>query len=214
MFGLLKALFGRSPSKALIVEAYWCESAIKLPTKVRTPLGGSVSVITVCVDIHYVVDQDRIDVRRIQLSRGGGGIMGSNSPMNVAAARRGEAWYATSICPESALMEAVQRDLATEGARLRRIMMGKWRELNRGSLLRSLADALNSGAAPTEIATLISTAGRGNDIAFTYTKSDGIPKLRQVSVQGVSGASLRARDHGDGEVKSFRIDRISAARAL
>ena len=92
---------------------------------------------------------------------------------------------------KSALLQAVQRDLEADGSRLRRMMMGKWRDSNRRSLLRSLAEALNEGASSTEIASLISTSGRGNDIAFTYTKPDGTSTVRHVSVQGVSGASLR-----------------------
>jgi len=214
MLRLLKSIFGRSSLKPLVVEAYWCEASIKLPSKVKTPLGGSVTVITACVDIQYIVEEDRITVQRVHLSRGGGGIMGSNSSVNVAASRRGEAWYATSICSESMLLDAVQRDLEVDGSRLRRIMMGKWRDSNRGSLVRSLADALNEGSESTTIASLISTAGRSNDIAFTYTKPDGTSTVRHVSVQGVSGSSLRARDQKDGEVKSFRLDRISKARPL
>jgi hypothetical protein len=213
MLRLLKTLFGWSSSKPLIFEAYWCESTIKLPTKVTTPSGGSATLIKVCVDIRYVIDQDRINVRQVQLSRGGE-LIESNSPINVAAERRGESWYAPSICPEALLLEAVQRDLDSDGSRLRRIMMGKGQELNRRTSMESLADALNNGAEAKDIALLISTAGRGNDIAFAYTKPDGSSTLRQVSVQGISGDSLRAVDHKDGETKSFRIDRISKARAL
>ena len=133
MFGLLKALFGRSSAKPVVVEAYWCEHSIKLPTKVKTPLGGSVAVITACVDIQYIVVHDRITVQRVHLTRKAGGIMGSRSPVNVAASRRGEAWYAKRICPDSTLLDAVQRDLDADGSRLRRMMLGKWRELRGGT---------------------------------------------------------------------------------
>jgi predicted DNA-binding transcriptional regulator YafY len=77
-----------------------------------------------------------------------------------------------------------------------------------------LAEAINNHAAPSEIEGLVSATGRGCDVMFTYTKPDGISSVRKVTVQGVSGGSLRARDHADGQVKSFRIERISKARAL
>jgi predicted DNA-binding transcriptional regulator YafY len=93
-------------------------------------------------------------------------------------------------------------------------MIGKWRDANRGSFVRSLADGLNSQASSQEIASLVANAGRGNDIRFTYTKPDGGSSTRTVSVEGVFRSSLRARDHKDGTLKSFRIDRISNARVL
>ena len=151
-------------------------------------------------------------MQRVRLSRGGGSIAGSNTSINVAATRIGEAWFAANICSESQLAEAVTRDLSANDSRLRRIMMGKWRDLNRDALVRSLADALNAQASPDEIAQLISTAGRGNDIVFTYTKQNGGTETRRVSVQGVSGNSIRAHDHKDGKIKSFRIDRIANAK--
>jgi hypothetical protein len=214
MFRWLKSLFSRPSADTLLVEGYWCESEITLPTKVRTPLGGKVAVITVCVDIHYDVEGDTISVRRVQLSRAGATVMGSGSATNVAAQRRGEAWYATNICPESTLKEAVGSDLAFEKSRLRRMMLAKWRDAKRGPLLSSLADAINHHAPPSEIERLVSTAGRGNDLIFTYKKPDGSSTVRKVTVWGVSGGSLRARDHKDGTVKSFRIERISDARPL
>jgi hypothetical protein len=213
MLGFLKAIFGRAGSSGLRVEAYWCESPITLPRRVKTPLGGSVSVVTVCVDIDYAVENGCIIMRRVELSRGGG-MMGSSTSLNVAASNRGEAWYATRICPDSTLLQAVQADLGFEDSRLRRIMIGKWRDANRGPLVHSIAEALNSRADPKEIASLVLRAGRGNSIEFTYTKPDGSSSLRRVSVQGISGKSLRARDHKDGEVKSFRLDRITGVRAL
>jgi hypothetical protein len=212
MLKLLRRLIGGRNSNAFVVDAYWCESSVKLPAKLRTPCGSNVTVVNVCVDIHYTVDHGSITLRRVHLSRGGGRIMGSNAPINVAAERTGEAWIASSVCSESQLVDAVQRDLSGDDSRLRRIMMGKWRERNRDGLVKSLADALNAQASPDEIAQLISNAGRGNDIVFTYTKPKGGSDTRRVSVQGVSGNSIRARDHKDGNVKNFRIDRITNAR--
>lgn len=212
MFGLLKRLFGSASGNRLVVDGFWCESPIKLPTKARTPMGSKISLVKVCVDIHYSIEGDNIVLHRVQLSRAGGRIAGSTTGVNVASERTGEAWSASEICRESYLVEAVQQDLSSEDSRLRRIMVGKWRDVNRDALVESLADALNAQASPDQIARLISSAGRGNDVIFTYTKPKGVSETRHVSVQGVSGNSIRARDHKDGEVKNFRIDRISDAR--
>jgi hypothetical protein len=209
---LLKSLFGRSSPGTLILEGYWCESEIKLPTKVRTPLGGNITVVTVCVDIRYAVENGDIVVRGVQLSRSR--LMGSGSALNIAAARTGEAWHAAYICPESMLKAVVEADLACEKSRLSRIMRGKWREANRGSLHKSFVEAINDHATPDEIRRLVSEVGSGVHIAFKYAKPDGNSTTRRVTVLGVTGASLRARDHKDDEVKSFRIDRISDVRAL
>jgi len=78
--------------------------------------------------------------------------------------------------------------------------------------VKSLVDALNSQATPEQIESLIAIAGRDNEITFTYTKSNGASETRHVSVLGVSGISLHARDHRDDKVKRFRLDRITNAR--
>jgi hypothetical protein len=205
-------VFGRKPGKTLVVEAFWCESPIKLPTKVQTPLGRRVTVINVCVDVHFSFEDGNVVLQRVALSRGGGRISGSSLPINVSSQRTGEAWYASSIAPESALIEAVKRDLSVDESRLGRIMLGKWRAQNRPALVRSLVDALNAHASPEEIEGLITTAGRGNDIVFTYTKANGASETRRVCVRGVLGNSIRATDRKDEKVKSFRIDRITNAR--
>jgi hypothetical protein len=212
MFGLLKRLFGNGSRDRLVLDGFWCDTPIKLPTKAQTPMGSRVSVVNVCVDIQYSIEGDNIVLHRVQLARGGGRIAGSSTAVNVASERTGEAWSTSQICPESYLVEAVQQDLSWEESRLRRIMIGKWRDANRGALVESLVDGLNAEGSPDQIARLVSTAGRGNDIIFTYTKPKGLSETRHVSVQGVSGNSIRARDHKDGKVKNFRIDRISNAR--
>jgi hypothetical protein len=214
VFRMLKSLFRRPGTATLVMEGHWCLSEIALPAKVRTPLGGNITIINVCVDIHYVVENGVVVVRKVELSRAGGGIMGSGTASNVAAARTGESWHATHICPESALREALESEAESEKARLRKRMLEQWRQLNRKHLYGSLIEAINAHASPAEIERRVATAGPGNDIAFTYTKPDGSSSTRKVTVQGVSGASLRASDHKDGQVKSFRIDRISKARAL
>lgn len=138
--------------------------------------------------------------------------MGSTRTYNLAS-KAGEAFYAQGICNESDLHETVSKDIAPTNAPLTRIMFGKWKAENNESLSRPLVDALNDHASPNEIATNMKAGGRGTDITFTYTKPDGSTGLRQVSVEGVSGNSLRARDLADDSVKSFRLDRISNARA-
>lgn len=212
MLGLFKRLFGRAAGRTLAIDAFWCESSIKLPGKVHTPLGGNVSVVIVCVDVRFSIEAGNITLHGVQLSRGGTCMVGSSQPHNVASERRGEVWYAPSVCSESQLVEAVQRDLSAADSHLRRIMMAKWRVENRDGLVRSLASALNAHASPNDISNLISAAGRGCDVTFTYTKPKGESETRHVSVQGVSGSSIRALDHKDSTVKNFRIDRITNAR--
>jgi len=212
MLALLKRLFGGTGCNRLVVDAFWCDSSVKLPNKVQTPMGSNVTVVNVCVDVHYSIDGGNIILHRVRLSHGGGRITGLSTPINVASDRTGEAWYASYICPESYLVEAIQEDLSSADSRLRKIMMRKWGDVNRDVLVQSLADFLNTHAPPDQIARLIAAAGRGNDIVFTYTKARGNPEARHVFVQGASGNSIRARDHKDDKVKNFRIDRIANAR--
>jgi hypothetical protein len=212
MLRILKRLFASGSSNQLDVDAYWCESSVKLPGKVQTPGGSNITVVNVCIDIQYSIERGNIKVQRVQLSRGGGHIFGSSTSINVASERTGEAWFASSICSESQLAEAVTKDLSADDSQLRKIMMAQWRELNRDALVESLADSLNAQATPDEIGQLISTADRGNDIVFAYTKPKSGSETRHVSVQGVFGNSIRARDYKDDKVKNFRIDRISEAR--
>jgi len=212
MLGFLKRLFTNDSTRRLVSEAYWCETVIKLSTKVQTPLGSNVSVVRVCVDIYYSIEGDRILLQRVKMASNGGGIMGSSASINIASDRTGEAWFTSHLCPEQYLVEAVENDLSSKGSRLRKLMMGKWRDANRGTLARSLVDALNAQASPDQIADLTATSGGANEIVFTYTKPNGDSATRHVTVEGVSGDSIRALDHKDGKVKNFRIDRITKAR--
>ena len=183
MLGFLKRLFASDSASSLIVEAYWCETPIKLPAKVQTPLGSNVSVVKLCVDIHYSIDGDRVLLHQVKMARGGSSIMGSSASINIASDRTGEAWFTSYLCPEQNLAEAVENDLSSKGSRLCKIMFGKWREANRGELVKSLADALNAQAPPDQIADLIANAGRGNEIVFTYTKPNGDSGTRHVTVE-------------------------------
>jgi hypothetical protein len=210
MFGFLRNLFGGSGKNHLSINAFWCESQVRLPNKVKTPLGSSITVVTICVDIEYSIQEEKIILRRVRMSRGGGEI--GKMSFNVASTRTGEAWYASYICPKSYLVEAVQKDLSEDDSRLRKIMIGKWSAIHRDELTQSLANALNAQLPPEKIADLIARTGHGNEITFTYTKPNGNSEKRHVSIQNVSGQSLRARDHKDDQVKSFRIDRITNAK--
>jgi hypothetical protein len=193
-------------------EGYWCVSTVKLPAKVKTPLGSSISVIQVCVDIDYSVQEGDVTLHRVWLSRGGGTISGSSISMNVAAARIGEGWLASNLCDESLLVQAVDKDLKRNDFQLRKMMIAKWRGQNRDSFTRSLADALNAHASVGEIRTLLATNGQGQAIVFRYTKPKGESEIRRVTIEGISGESIRALDHKDNAFKNFRIDRISEAR--
>jgi hypothetical protein len=193
-------------------EGYWCVSTVKLPAKVKTPLGSSISVIQVCVDIDYSVQEGDVTLHRVWLSRSGGTISGSSISMNVAAARIGEGWLASNICDESLLVQAVDKDLKRNDSQLRKMMIAKWRSQNRDSFTKSLADALNAHASIGEIRTLLATNGQGQALVFRYTKLKGESEIRHVTIEGVSGESIRALDHKDNAFKNFRIDRISDAR--
>lgn len=167
------------------------------------------SKVKVCVDIWYSVTNNKVVVSRVQLSKGGSSLGGKG--INVAT-MRGEAFFASSLCDSRTLLLAVETDLEKENFGLHKRMLAKWRSENSGTVARSLVDALNSQASPDEIAELISSGGRGDKIAFTYTKPNGEAETRHVTAEGVLGHSMRALDQKDGKVKNFRLDRITKAR--
>jgi hypothetical protein len=212
MLRILKRLFASRSNDRLTFDGYWCTSTVKLPDKVKTPLGSSVSVIQVCVDIDYSVQDGNVTLHRVWLSRRGGTISGSSVSMNVAAARIGEGWLASNICAESLLVQAVDKDLKRSDSQLQKMMIATWRNQNRNSFAKSLADALNAHASAKEIESLLANNGRGHAIVFRYTKPKGESEIRRVTIEGVSGESIRALDHKDNAFKNFRIDRISDAR--
>lgn len=205
MLSLLKRLlFGRSRNDELTVEGWWLDSPFTLPQKVTTPLGGHATVVTAAVDITYTIDNGKISIRRVRLSRAPGN--------NIAATRRGEAWRADSICPESVLVATVEKDLALEDSRLRKVMRGKWYSQNSDGLAQSLVDAINAKEPPEQIARHAAALALGTRIRFSYKNGAGESSQRSVVVEGVSGQSLRGRDKPDGTVKSYRLDRIGDAR--
>jgi hypothetical protein len=212
MWRFLKTLYYSGGSKPLLVEAFFCCTSIKLPSKVTTPTGGKIHVVNVSVDIYYTVQDGQITLRQVRLSRRGPTIMGSKRVFNVAATNRGEAWYAARLCSESKLREAVQGDLAMKDSPLRRIMMGKWWSANRSSIAAELAIAINRRAT-NEIARLVANGGVGAQLEFTYTKANGVVSRKRVYVNGLASGKLRARQTTCQHDKSFLIDRISEARS-
>lgn len=213
MIRFLKRIFAGIDENSLRVEAYWCSNVIKLPSKIETPTGSKVTLITVCVDVNYRLNGPSIEVLRVQLSRSGGLIMGSHEPINVAASRTGEAWFAYGVCPESCLRQVVLDELQMEGSSLRRIMLGKWRQRFGPEDPTPLVDALNAKAAPQDILRLL-RGRRGTRVRFTYTKADGTVSNRDVVVEGMSGNLLRAVEQEGRDAKSFRLDRMNNVRLV
>ena len=213
MLSFFKRLFSKGITSRLVIDAYWCGTNIKLPTKIETPLGSNVTVVKVCVEIHYSIEGNQIHLQRVKMATGGGSIMGASTPVNIASDRTGEAWHISHFHSDQILVEAIENELSFNDSGLRRMMFGKWRDANRGTLTKSLVAALNSHAVPSQIAELIAESGRKNEIVFTYTKPSGESDIRHVTVKGVSGDSIRAVDHKDEKTKSFRIDRITNAKS-
>lgn len=117
MLSWLKRILGRGDDSC-VVTGYWCETEISLDTPVKTPLGGRVKRLAVCVDIRYAIEGDNITLRRVSLAQAG-------ADYNMSASRRGEAWKAPCFRPESILEQAVLHDLQLNDSRLRAIMVGK-----------------------------------------------------------------------------------------
>lgn len=206
MLGFLKRLFVRRrdlKESPLSIKAFLCETPVKLPEKVRTPLGGNVSVVNVWVDIEYNIDGGAIVLQNVCLSRVSG------LSMNVSSVRTGEGWLASAICPASHLAEAVRKDLSTSNSRLKRMMLGQYRSHDRRDAVQPLVDALNARRPAKELEQLFFTVPRGSEIVFTYAKPDGSCSERRVSIQAVEGNVIKAVDHKDNNFKCFRADRMS-----
>ncbi|MDA8745481.1 hypothetical protein N9N28_12680 [Rubripirellula amarantea] len=218
MFGFLKTLLSDTAGS---VDAYWLETAIRLPRKVRTPSGGNVTIVNACVDVTYAVNGKEITITGASLSRSGG-FLGPRE-INVSAQRTGEAWYATSLpVSNGSLREAAQNDLKNPKSRLRRIIFGKAGERNRRPTERSkgtrfdlsldLVRALNSHASAEDVQRVLDNGSIHSHITFQYKKADGRSRKRHVVVHGTKGRSIAATDKSDEKRKYFRIDRISGAK--
>ena len=195
-------------SHTCYLEHFWCDSTIKLPSPVETPLGGRVTLIRVCVDVEFSLEREII-VHHVKLCEPEGGGL---DRCNVASARIGEAWRASRrICSESQLRAVVDDELADRRGRLRNLMLKVWRIQHREVFAQTLVNCLNGGTSPESIEELIKAFGGGIPVVFSYIKEDGIPERHRVFVNGTSGRCLRGIDQKDEKRKSFRLDRISKA---
>ena len=108
------------------IEGYWCHSPVRLARPVRTPLGSRTTVLTVCVDIGYSVHAGEIVLHGVELTQPQDtGLEGCN-----VASKRGEAFRATRVCPESELVKVIMDELCAVPSHLGRLMLGKWRDAN------------------------------------------------------------------------------------
>jgi hypothetical protein len=123
MFGFLKRAFS-STGESSYIEGFHLDTAVKLPQKIETPGGSKIAVILPMVDVWYSIDGQTIKVRKVRLSKAGG--MLGHLRMNMAS-KRGEAFYAQGVCGESALREAVEKELVKDNSGLKRKMFGKWK---------------------------------------------------------------------------------------
>jgi len=114
------------PRDFCTIEGFWCESLVKLDRPIRTPLGGRVTILRVCVDIDYSVQGKQIVPHKVQMANKLGG--GPLATCNVAAARRGEAWSAPCQGHDPQMALVVANDLAMSHSRLGRLMMVTWRD--------------------------------------------------------------------------------------
>ena len=201
MFGMLKRLFGPAGSKPLELKSYSCLfSSIKLPWKVKTPGGSRVSVISPCVDIRFSILHGEIVLHRVRLSRGGTTILGSSKPLNVSSTRTGEAWYTSRLCPESQLVEAVQRELTLSKSPLRRFMLEEWRAEYPQDLVpfdpptekqlryaKKLGIAVTTTMSKDDVSAAIGS-GAPTDKQLSYAKKIGITVTPTMSKNDVSQA--------------------------
>lgn len=208
MFGFLKTLMSPA-AKPLWIEAFHLDTPIKLPSKITTPLGSKVTVITVCVDIRYAMRDREIVVHKVRLSRGRVFEM-SGQLVNVKAERLGEVWHASTLpVSESLLRQAVEQEIAIKGSNLRRMMTGSWLAANGSNIAQPVIDALNAKKSAAEIDSLLEAAGRSHRISFTYSSPKRGPERRVVLLHGAAGNSIRTTDTKDQDTKMFRIDRIA-----
>jgi hypothetical protein len=199
-------------TKQLEVEGFWCNTSIKLPFKFRTPLGGNVTIVNICTDIQYIIDSGEINIKNVKMSSSSS--IGNKSAINIASTRTGEAWYVSNLRPKYLLFDVIEKELKSKKSRLRKIMLNKWRANNRSITVQRFIDLINENATFDEISELDASSICGVDLVFKYTKTNTSSEKRYVTVTGLKGNTICARDHKDDKIKSFRIDRISKVRKL
>ena len=125
------------PPNICTLRGYWCNSAVRLAKPLRTPLGSRITILTVCVDVHYSVQAGEIFLHCVELTKSEGAGL---EACNVASPRTGEAFRAIRVYPESELVKAVKDDLSAVPSHLGRLMLGKWREANPDANIPYLAE--------------------------------------------------------------------------
>jgi hypothetical protein len=216
MFRFLKRLF-HSPKphiKLYFLEGYHCYATVRSKKKIRTPCQSLVTVLQVCVDIDYSVSCGQIHLHDVRLSWRGFTIMGCDRPLNVSSDRTGESWYSKGPGDRALLMQAVQSDLRDSKTRLYDRLLAPWVAENQSQFADEVAKALSKHSSTERIASILQYCMNYIKLEFTYTKSNGSCDQRIVTLNKLSGDCIWALDHKDDKMKTFRIDRISNARAI
>lgn len=213
MLKWLKSLTGRPSNPHLVVEGYRLPP-IRNTDRIVTPLGSRITVVELCANVYYTMDDaGNPAIHRVALWQPDAAAKGVLATCNAFATHTGEAFRCLRLEPDEILWRAVEVELALPNSGLRRIMMARWRESNRGKFAQAIADALNNKCDSGQLAEKIDAARGVRGISFMYAKDDGSCRMRKVKVSSVSGNLLRGTDLEDGTVKTFRIDRISNAGA-
>ena len=220
MLNFLRSIFSGFENTSTTFEGYWLATPIKLPTAVRTPGGGRVTVISACIDIVFSIPGDTVILHSASLSSGGG-FLGSH-PVNVSGHRTGEAWYQRSLgISNYYLLEAAKADLSDPKCSLEKCLRGRRSGVttgrthkagNRFDLAIEIVYALNDQMSAEEIQEILDSGSVHSHIEFSYSKPNERSKRRRVVVHGTKGKCIRATDKSDDRCKLFRIDRISIAR--
>lgn len=126
-----------SPPNICTIRGYWCNSAVRLAKPLKTPLGSRITILTVCVDVHYSVQGGEIFLHGVEPTKSEEAGL---QACNVASPRTGEAFRAIRVYPESELVKAVQDDLSAVPSHLGRLMLGRWREVNPDAKMPYLAE--------------------------------------------------------------------------
>ena len=103
---------------ALILEGYMCSHFIHLSHRIRTPLGASVSVIQVMVDVTFTMNSfNDVVIHEVGLTQ---------SVDGNAISRQGEGFRLAGVDPH-ALRDTVTKELDSKGDRMRRAMYSVWK---------------------------------------------------------------------------------------
>ena len=193
-------------------KAWFCESRVKLSSKVSTPMGSKLTVVMPTVDIDFTVIDARVILRHVRMSRSGGNIMGSSQAVNAHSPYTGEAWYEANLCKEALLIDAVERELTKNVHGLRSRLFKLW-------YVNAFVESLNAKKSIEDIVHCLSQAQyrrRKVRILFSYERQDGIKEQYGVIVLSVSKHSIIGCQideyvsyDEEEDAEEFRLDRIS-----